>query len=113
MGFTGCFYKHLSENIVNFCVWKSFRSVTEGKDAIGEVTIKVQDNGHLIIGHGASTDIIEASTKAYIDAVNKIVHLRDGREKATEASEKYDEPQTKKVGLESPDSMPDTSQTAD
>ncbi len=54
----------------------SIRSVTEGKDAIGEVTIKAQDNGHLIIGHGASTDIIEASAKAYIDAINKVVHLR-------------------------------------
>ena len=52
------------------------RSVTEGKDAIGEVTIKVQDNGHSIVGHGASTDIIEASAKAYIDAINKVVHLR-------------------------------------
>ena len=52
------------------------RSVTEGKDAIGEVTIKVQDNGRMIVGHGASTDIIEASAKAYIDAINKIVHLR-------------------------------------
>ena len=54
----------------------SIRAVTEGKDAIGEVTIKVQDNGHIIIGHGASTDIIEASAKAYIDAINKIIHLR-------------------------------------
>ncbi|MBI1930325.1 2-isopropylmalate synthase [Candidatus Poribacteria bacterium] len=54
----------------------SIRSVTEGKDAIGEVTIKAQDNGHLIVGHGASTDIIEASAKAYIDAINKVVHLR-------------------------------------
>ena len=52
------------------------RSVTEGKDAIGEVTIKVQDNGHSIVGHGASTDIIEASAKAYIDAINKVVYLR-------------------------------------
>ena len=54
----------------------NIRAVTEGKDAIGEVTIRVQDNGHVIIGHGASTDIIEASAKAYIDAINKVVHLR-------------------------------------
>ena len=53
----------------------SIHAVTEGKDAIGEVTIKVQDNGHQIVGHGASTDIIEASAKAYIDAINKAVHL--------------------------------------
>lgn len=54
----------------------SIRSVTEGKDAIGEVTIRVQDNLHSIVGYGASTDIIEASAKAYIDAINKVVHLR-------------------------------------
>ena len=54
----------------------SIRSVTEGKDAIGEVTIRVQDNQHSIVGYGASTDIIEASAKAYIDAINKVVHLR-------------------------------------
>jgi 2-isopropylmalate synthase len=56
----------------------SIHSVTGGKDAIGEVTIKVQDNGHTVIGHGASTDIIEASAKAYIDVINKVVHMRDG-----------------------------------
>ena len=56
----------------------SIRSVTEGRDAIGEVTIKVQDNEHSIVGYGASTDIIEASAKAYIDAINKVVHLRHG-----------------------------------
>lgn len=54
----------------------SIRSVTEGQDAIGEVTIKVQDNGHTVIGHGASTDVVEASAKAYIDAINKVLHVR-------------------------------------
>ena len=54
----------------------NIRAVTEGRDAIGEVTIRVQDNGHVINGNGASTDIIEASAKAYIDAINKVVHLR-------------------------------------
>ena len=52
------------------------RSVTEGEDAIGEVTLKVQDNGHIITGNGASTDIIEASAKAYIHAINKLIQLR-------------------------------------
>ena len=52
------------------------RSVTEGEDAIGEVTLKIQDNGHIIIGNGASTDIIEASAKAYIHAINKLIQLR-------------------------------------
>ena len=52
------------------------RSVTEGEDAIGEVSLKVQDNGNIITGHGASTDIIEASAKAYIHAVNKLLQIR-------------------------------------
>ena len=44
----------------------------------------MQDNGNVIVGYGASTDIIEASAKAYIDAINKIVPpaLRRVKEKS-------------------------------
>lgn len=52
-------------------------AVTQGKDAMGEVTVKVQDNGTTIIGHGASTDIIEASARAYVHAVNKLLHIQE------------------------------------
>jgi 2-isopropylmalate synthase len=55
----------------------SLHAVTKGKDAIGEVTIRVRDNGHTIIGHGASTDVIEASAKAYINAINKLIQLKE------------------------------------
>jgi len=48
------------------------RSITSGKDAIGEVSVKVLFKGNVVSGRGASTDIIEASIKAYINAVNKI-----------------------------------------
>jgi len=51
----------------------SIQSVTRGKDALGEVTIKVKMKGKKVIAHGASTDIIVASAKAYINAVNKII----------------------------------------
>jgi len=49
------------------------RSVTGGKDALGEVLVKVSFKGRVVSGRGASTDIIEASIKAYVNAVNKIV----------------------------------------
>jgi 2-isopropylmalate synthase len=49
----------------------SIQSVTRGKDALGEVTVKVNLKGKKVIAHGASTDILEASAKAYINAVNK------------------------------------------
>ena len=51
-------------------------AATEGHDAIGEVTIKVHSQDRLIAGYGASTDIVEASAKAYIDAVNKVAYSR-------------------------------------
>ncbi|MBN2453546.1 MAG: 2-isopropylmalate synthase [Candidatus Omnitrophica bacterium] len=47
------------------------RSVTRGKDALGEVSIKVGSKGKVFSGRGASTDIIEASIKAYLNAINK------------------------------------------
>ena len=51
------------------------RSVTSGKDAIGEVSVKIESKGKVISGRGASTDIIEASIKAYLSAVNKLAHM--------------------------------------
>jgi 2-isopropylmalate synthase len=52
-------------------------SVTGGKDALGEVMIRVRGEGKLITGKGASTDIIEASAKAYINAINRLVYREE------------------------------------
>ena len=51
----------------------SIKSVTRGKDALGEVTVKVKAKDKKVIAHGASTDIVEASVKAYINAINKVL----------------------------------------
>jgi len=51
----------------------SIRSVTKGKDALGEVFVTVQFDGTIIVGHASSTDVIEASVKAYVNALNKFV----------------------------------------
>ncbi|MEJ5259778.1 MAG: 2-isopropylmalate synthase [Anaerohalosphaeraceae bacterium] len=52
----------------------SIRAVTEGKDALGETTVRIQnEHGRRFIGRGVSTDIIEASAKAYVDAINRMV----------------------------------------
>jgi len=52
----------------------ALNAVTGGKDALGEVTVKVADNGkRTCIGRGFSTDILEASAKAYLNAINKMV----------------------------------------
>lgn len=65
-------------NAIERCTGISFtlkdyivRSVTGGKDAQGEVVVKLQKDGRKSRGRGLSTDIVEASVKAYIDAINR------------------------------------------
>jgi len=47
------------------------RSVTGGKDAQGEVVVKLDKDGKKVRGRGLSTDIVEASVRAYVDAINR------------------------------------------
>jgi 2-isopropylmalate synthase len=51
------------------------RSVTSGTEAMGEVTVKLSANNRQVVGRGAATDIIEASAKAYLDGLNKLVKI--------------------------------------
>ncbi|MCX8034412.1 MAG: 2-isopropylmalate synthase [Thermodesulfovibrio sp.] len=48
------------------------KAITGGTDALGEVTIILEEAGHTVRGHGSDTDIIVASAKAYINALNKL-----------------------------------------
>jgi 2-isopropylmalate synthase len=64
----------------------SIRSVSQGKDALGEVTLKADfGDGELVTGKGAGTDVIEASARAYLNAVNR--HLMVGRQKPVKATQ--------------------------
>ncbi len=54
----------------------SVKSVTEGIDAIGEVLIRIESEGITYTGRGADTDIIVASAKAYINALNRLLAAR-------------------------------------
>jgi 2-isopropylmalate synthase len=51
----------------------SVNNITSGTDAQGEVTVRLKLNGRIVNGQGADTDIVIASAKAYINAINKIV----------------------------------------
>jgi len=63
----------------------SLRAVSQGKDALGEVTVKVDfGNKEVVTGKGASTDVIEASARAYLNAVNR--HLCGGERRASNAA---------------------------
>lgn len=49
------------------------QSVTEGKEALGSAVVRLRNNGKLYSGNGISTDIVAASIRAYVNALNKIV----------------------------------------
>jgi 2-isopropylmalate synthase len=55
------------------------RAVTSGKDALGGVSMKVDFDGTVVTGKGSSTDIIEASARAYVNALNRLVHPVHGQ----------------------------------
>ncbi len=54
----------------------NIRGVTHGRDALGEVSIKLTYEDKNIIGRGMSTDIVEASVKAYLDGINKLFKIQ-------------------------------------
>ena len=63
----------------------SLKGVTEGTDALGEATVRILKDDKIYVGRGVSTDVIEASVKAYINAINRVMNdhgkgTADGRE---------------------------------
>ena len=58
------------------------RSATIGRDAQGEATVLIENGGQTYRGRGVSTDTVEATIKAILDAVNRIALDRHDREAA-------------------------------
>ncbi len=65
-------------NVPNELIEISLQSVTEGTDALANVTIRVRSGDDIYSGHAAHTDIIVASTKAYVNALNKLIMDKQG-----------------------------------
>ena len=62
---TGCHYE-----LDDFQI----QAVTEGREAMGQTVVKLRSGGKLYSGRGISTDIVGASIRAYLSALNKIVY---------------------------------------
>ena len=58
-------------------------SVTQGTDALGQATIALRHNGNEVVGRGTDTDVLRASVKAFVDAVNRLI-LTQPRERIEE-----------------------------
>ncbi len=54
----------------------SIKAITEGIDAIGEVLVRIESEGISYTGRGADTDIIVASAKAYVNALNRLISAK-------------------------------------
>ena len=65
---TGCHYE-----LDDFQI----QAVTEGREAMGQTVVKLRSGGKLFSGRGISTDIVGASIRAYLSALNKIVYEED------------------------------------
>ena len=55
----------------------SVNAITTGTDSQGEVTVRVQKDGQVVNGQGADTDVVIASAKSYINALNKVLNATD------------------------------------
>ncbi len=55
----------------------SVNSITGGTDAQGEVMVRVEDNGRVVVGQGADPDIITAAAKSYLNALNRLAYLKN------------------------------------
>ena len=70
-------YKAISTLAANSAtlVRYDIHGVTSGTGALGEVTVQLEKGGRRVVGRGASTDVIEASAKAYLDGLNRLAHF--------------------------------------
>jgi len=53
------------------------KGITGGSDALGEVTVRLESEGRVAAGHGADTDILVASARAYIEALNRLERKKE------------------------------------
>ena len=76
-GSVDAIYKAINRIIQVPNVLTEFRvdAVTEGIDAIGDVTIRIEKDGNTYVGRGSDTDIIVASAKAYMNALNRLLAI--------------------------------------
>lgn len=58
----------------------NIKAVTEGQDALGEVTVRVRHGEESMLGRGVSTDVLEASCLAYLNAVNRLIAHQETEE---------------------------------
>jgi len=52
-------------------------SITGGTDALGEITVKLEEEGHIVTGRGVDPDIVTASARAFLNGLNRLRHAQE------------------------------------
>jgi 2-isopropylmalate synthase len=61
-------------------------SVTGGSDALGDVVVQLEIDGRRLTGRGVATDVVEASARAYLAAINRALQVRSNEGPAAEVT---------------------------
>ena len=77
-GSVDAIYKTIDQMIGETIDLKEYtlQSITGGTDALGEVVVRIHDQGRVFVGRSSSTDVLNSSAKAYINAINKMLNSR-------------------------------------
>ena len=62
-------------------------SITGGTEALGEVSVRLEDEGHIVTGQGVDPDIVTASARSYINGLNRLHFLKGSGPKAKKPEE--------------------------
>ncbi len=62
-------------------------SITGGTEALGEVSVRLEDEGHIVTGQGVDPDVVTASARAYINGLNRLHFLKQGGPKGKKPEE--------------------------
>ena len=62
-------------------------SITGGTEALGEVSVRLEDEGQIVTGQGVDPDVVTASARAYINGLNRLHFLREGGPKGKKPEE--------------------------
>jgi 2-isopropylmalate synthase len=54
----------------------SVSSITGGTDALGEITVKLEEDGNTVTGRGADPDIVTASARAFLNGLNRLYYVQ-------------------------------------
>jgi 2-isopropylmalate synthase len=73
-------YRAITHLAASKCTLLKFAvsSITGGTDALGEVSVRLEEDGHVVTGQGVDPDVVTASARAFVNGLNRLHFLKEG-----------------------------------